>query len=161
MSKVDIDFLHLVQRQGWSIVSADEDGVTARCRSRGCNMGAKLAYNGAVPKVCKPDEGPQEIPVEVFEHVRVVLKARREELGLTIPELEDVIGMARDQIAKCERPNPTRIPNMQTIMEWAGALGYRFAMVPTNMPAITLRYIEQTRAQLEYRKAKAERRAKS
>lgn len=158
--KLGIEFMHRVQRQGWSIVSADESGVTARCRARGCAMGARLSLDGHVPKVCKPDTGPQEITVEVFEHIRVTLKARREELQLTIAELEDIIGMARDQIAKCERENPSRIPNVQTIMEWGEALGYRFAMIPANLPAITLRHIETTRDVAEWRKKKLKSRAK-
>jgi hypothetical protein len=142
---MDTDFLHLVQRKGWQIVSVRDEAVIGRCPARGCNMVGQLAKGGLVPQVCKAERDRADIPVEVWHHIRERFLARRLELGLTIKEVEDIAGIAIDQLAKCERENGTRIPNFQTLMEWGMTLGFGFYLRPGPLPPQTLRVIESTR----------------
>lgn len=152
-----LDFLHDVQRAGWGIVEVGQGEVIARCRSRGCNMVGRLEPGKRVPTVCRPDGNPQDVPIEVWHHIRKQLHERRIELGLTIKEVEVIAGIAIDQLAKCEREDSTRIPNFQTIVEWGMTLGFSFHMRPGNLPAQSLRVISETRDLTERRKERAAR----
>lgn len=153
---MDTEFLHDIQRAGWAIAEVGSEDVIGTCRSRGCKMAAKLAPGAFIPKVCRPDGNPHDIPIEVWQHIREQLYQRRVDLGLTIKEVETIAGIAIDQLAKCERDGSTRIPNFQTIMEWGMTLGMGFYMRPGNLPAPTLRYIVDTRDLADRRRERAE-----
>lgn len=148
---MNIDWLKLVQRSGWTIESADDGTCTVKCPTRGCQMRARFKTGTAIPLRDQPCH-TWDNPVESFSDVRDVLKARRQELGLIIPEVEEISGIAGDHLAKFEKLDTVRMPNAQTFIEWAQSLGFQVILRPTDLPPMTLRYIAETRSKAEARK---------
>ena len=64
---------------------------------------------------------------------------------MTIRELEEVAGLEPDLLAKVERDGTKKIPNVQTLLDWAGALGFELVLRPVPMTALALRTIVETR----------------
>lgn len=150
--------LKRAQDRGWVIKSASDTAMTVQCPSHGCNLMAKIQYGGHVPQVdpCL-SRAPDEQPIGSYEDLRLILRARRRELGLTITEIEEVAGLTKDHIAKAEKNDPTRIPGMDTISFWATALGYEIVLRRGPLPKVTLRTITETRRYQESRRQVARR----
>lgn len=147
---VDLKFLRAVQKAGWQVQAADGDRCIARCPSPGCAVRVSLAPGKTLPERSSPSFAIER-PIEGFEDARAFLRDRREDLLLTIREVEEIAGMSVDFLAKFEREDwatagTVRQPNVQTFVEWAQALGYRVVLVPSELPPYALRMIEQTRA---------------
>lgn len=147
------EFLDQVQSAGWHISGAEENTVIGSCRAHGCTMRARLREGASIPQVCSPFSNPSDIPVRSFDDIRTVLRQRREDLALSIPEVEHASGMAYDHLAKCERPNPTRIPNIQIVAEWAASLGFELVLRPSSLPPISLRIICDSRTSTKTRRS--------
>lgn len=143
---MSMDDLKRVQRAGWLIVASDEDKTIAKCPANGCGLCVSIPH-GAKVQSCDPGlvRAPSDIPVGNFEDLRQVLRDRRRELLLTIPETESVSGLSVDHIAKAEKENPVRLPNVDTVIYWAGALGFELVLRPTGLPPAALRIISETR----------------
>lgn len=136
-----------IQAAGWVLESADKDTCVAKCPAMGCEMRAVFRTGGPLPKR-EPHSGPDlDIPVSTFNGAREVLRDRRRELLLTIRDVEEAAGAADDHLAKIERDNYDKIPNVETFMMWAEALGFQVVLRPIPLPPITVRAIVDTRAQ--------------
>ena len=142
---VEQNFLRDVQRSGWQVEAVDAHGCVARCGSPGCKVRVKLRQGAAIPQRCSSG-ADQAVPLTDYDTARVFLRGRREDLHLTIAEVEEVAGMTPDRLAKCERDDWSKMPNAQTFFEWAQALGYRVVLEPAALPPLMLSVIAQTRA---------------
>ncbi len=140
--QVDQAFLREVQRRGWQIESATPTGCIARCPTPGCGMRAKLVENTTIPPRVVSSFDPL-IPIRDWPHMREVMRDRRQELRLSIADLEHCAGLTADHIAKAE--TGARNVNLDTIIAWAGAEGYEIVLRPIELPAITLRVLAETR----------------
>ncbi len=143
---MDTKFVKDVQAAGWSIQAVTPDSVIAKCPSAGCNLIAEMRLGGFIPSV---DPGYRRDPfdrqVATYDEIRKLLRGKRESLLLTIRETEEVAGLEPDLLAKVERDGTKKIPNVQTLMDWAGALGFELVLRPVPMTAYALRTIVETR----------------
>lgn len=149
---MDQKFLRDVQAAGWQIQEVQTDAAIAACPRPGCTLQVALRFGSKIPAACDATSGLPEIVVRTFEDFRVPVRERRERLGLTIRELEEVAGTATDHLAKAEKDNPARVPNIQLVLEWAASIGYEVILRPAPMPAMALRYLADSRGQLAARK---------
>jgi len=99
----------------------------------------------SIPETCAIGPDLAEVTVEHFETARVFLRDRREQLCLTIKELEEAAGITVDFMAKFEKDDPSKIPNTQTFIEWAQSLGYDVVLRPGKLPPNVLRLMADTR----------------
>ena len=136
-----------VQKAGWQIASVDSEAALVACPRAGCSLKVRLRSGSKIPPACLSGPDMAQVVVTTFEDARLALRARRESLGLTIKELEEVAGAAVDHLAKAEKNNPSKYPNTQLLIEWATALGYEVVLRPAPMPAIALRYLADSRSQ--------------
>lgn len=162
---MDAKFLKQCEDAGWHIEAAGDDFVIGKCPSVGCGLRAKLEQGKAVP--CADPGRRRDIldqKAEFYDDARMILRARREGLGLTIREVEEIAGAGVDHLAKAEKDDPTKIPNAQLLIEWAQALGFEVVLRPTELPAYTRRVICDTRDRLDARtkrfRLEAQRRGK-
>lgn len=143
---MDAKFLKDVQSKGWAVQAVNPDGVIVKCPSAGCNLFAELKYDAHVPAV---DPGRRrdatDVQVATYEDIRLQLRAARESLLLTIKEVEEIAGIEPDLLAKVERNGTKKIPNVQTLSDWAGALGYEIVLRPVPLTNYALRTIIETR----------------
>lgn len=149
---MDAKFVKEVQAQGWSVQAVDDDAVIAKCPSAGCGLHAKLVYGQHIPAVdpgCRRNVLDQE--VATWNDIRLKLREQREMLRLTIREVEEVAGIEPDLVAKVERDGSQKIPNVQTLMDWAGSLGFELVMRPIPMTGYAIRTIIETRDKLAAR----------
>jgi transcriptional regulator with XRE-family HTH domain len=151
--------LKKVQDAGWLIIASDDGGVLARCPSHGCGLKVRIPY-GTNVQSCDPglSRSPTDMPVGSFEDLRLFLQSRREELGLSISEIESISGLSVDHVAKAEKENPARLPNVDTVIYWANALGFEVVLRPAELSAMALRIIAETRP-LQPRRRKLYQRA--
>jgi transcriptional regulator with XRE-family HTH domain len=137
--------LKAVQDAGWQIASVKQDACFVKCPSRGCGMMARIREGANIPQRIRPaDVG--EVRLEKYSDIRDTLRARRKDLRLTSAEVEEVAGFTFGHIAKAEQDNPHRFITLNTLIDWANSLGYRVALVPDALPAVTLRAISDTRS---------------
>jgi transcriptional regulator with XRE-family HTH domain len=154
---VESEFLKTVQKAGWQIERVSETDVTGKCPSIGCEMRAKLKPDAMVPQVASScRSSPIDLPVEDFDGLRRLLRSRREALALTIREVEEIAGITVDYLAKFEKNDPSKIPNMQTALDWIQSLGYEVVIRPAEMTPYALRVICETRPKYESRKRRFE-----
>jgi transcriptional regulator with XRE-family HTH domain len=150
---MDPKFLKECEDAGWHLEFVGDDFVVGKCPSVGCGLRAKLDQDRAVP--CA-DPGRRrdvlDLKVGSYDEARTVLRERRETLGLTISEVEELAGATVDHLAKAEKDGPSKVPNAQLLLEWAQALGYEVVLRPTELPALTRRVICDTRDRLEARR---------
>lgn len=151
MTKVSPEFMRACQGNGWNIISCDEEHLYAACPRAGCGLQIKLKEGGKIPLTDRPHPALAEIAVEQFDDARVALRERREQLALSIKDVEDAAGLATDHLAKFEKNDFTKIPNAQTFIEWANSLGYTVTLRPTGLPPVTLGIIASTRHYLRKR----------
>lgn len=143
---MSVDDLKRAQRAGWMIEGVTDDGILCRCPSAGCGLRVKMKFGGPIQH-CDPGlyRDPRSIPIGSYEDLRCVLRDRREDLLLTIMEVEDIAGLTHGHLLKAEKENPTRTPGLDIISEWAAALGYEIVLRPTNLPQLSLRIISEIR----------------
>lgn len=144
---MDPHFLRNVQKAGWQIMSADTISATVACPRAGCSLKVRLKDGAKIPQACIAAPDLSEVTITTYNDARVFLHGRRVSLGLTIKELEEVAGVTVDHLAKAEKSNPSRHPNMEIMIEWATALGYEIVLRPAQMPSMALRYIADSRPQ--------------
>lgn len=142
---MDVPFLRKVQDAGWLIDRVDKNSVDAACPREGCSLRVKLRQGAAIPTACGGGASDERI-IQNFEDARVVLLHRRQRLALSISDVEHIAGMTPDYLAKFGKENPSKIPNAQTFLEWAQALGMEVVFRPARLPMIGLRQVADTRA---------------
>jgi len=148
---MDQAFLREVQSKGWSIQSVTEELVVAPCPNSGCSVRVNLKSGVAIPAACRAGVEARSQVVTVFDDARVFLRSRREELRLTIRDVESISGMADDFLAKFEKEKPSKYPNVQTFVEWAQSLGFKVVLMPAEFPPLALRVIAETRHLIQSR----------
>lgn len=152
---MDTKVLREIQRLGWIIESVGKDACVVKCPEQGCGMRARIRKDtGAPPRLNERVE--TDIEAKSFDEVRQMLRARRLELALSIPEIEEAAGLTTDHLAKFERPDFSKIPNLDTVIYWAGALGFELVLRPAELPPMTLRMITETRPILPQRRRRQE-----
>ena len=142
---MDPALLREIQRHGWLIESVGETDCVVKCPVEGCGMRTRLKKGRKVPPRLNPAVHLSEV-AESFDGIRAALRARRQELCLSITEVEEAAGMTEAHLAKFERPEYSKIPNLETLIIWAGALGYELTLRAADLPPKTLRTISETRA---------------
>ena len=142
---MDPKFLREVQAANWIIMAADGEKLMARCPRAGCTMSVNLKPGGVIPQTCRAGADLTERVVGSFEEARLALRERRENLALTIADVEQAAGLADYHIAKSEKDDPSKIPNIETFLNWAGALGFEVVLKPAPLPLLTLRLLAETR----------------
>lgn len=151
---LDQFFLRQLQRFGWIILAAEENRVLCGCPREGCEVKLCLTPKSHIPQTSGKGPDYAEIIITGFEDARPFLREHRENLGVTIRELEEAAGIAVDFLAKFEKDDPSKIPNVQTFIEWAQTLGYEVVLRPGKLPPIMLRIISETRDKLQQRRTK-------
>lgn len=154
-------FYREVQDSGWHLERCGKSDVIGRCPAEGCGMRAQLKLGEPVPQV-DPDwrRSGLDRAIEDYEDAADILRYRREELGLRIHEVEDMVGVATDYFAKAEKRNPTKIPNTATFIAWANALGYDVVLRPnTGMARGVVRVVAETRDRMfrRWRRSRVDR----
>lgn len=128
---MDPKFLRKVQDAGWHLEQVGEDQVVASCPNKGCGMRTLLKNGARIPEVSQ-DRAQYGLyrPVETWDDLRRIFRERRETLGLRLHELEDMVGVATDYLAKAEKEDPSKVPNTQTAFDWGQAMGYYIRLRP-------------------------------
>lgn len=142
---MDQSFLKDVQLRGWPIERVNLDDVVVGCPNDGCSVKVRLKNGSKIPDPCNTGAKLRYQVVNVFDDARTFLRSRREELRLTIRDVESISGMADDFLAKFEKENPSKYPNVQTFVEWAQSLGYQVVLTPADFSSLALRVIAETR----------------
>ncbi len=142
---MDQKFLKDIQSNGWVIEAVEEGSCIARCPSPGCGMRARIKSSGAVPPRLN-DQVELDFNATSFNAARGFLRGRREELRLSIAEVEEAAGLTKDHLAKMERDDDLRIPNLETFITWANTLGFELVLRPAELPPVTMRMICDTRS---------------
>jgi len=154
---IDTDMLKDAQRQGWNILSVEVDHIVAGCPRAGCALKATFRAGKKIPATCRPQPEFQETVIDGYESFRLFMRLIRERYMLTISDVEECAGFQKDRLAKCEKDDPSKVPNIIDAIEWAQTLGIEIIARPAPLPVVTLRTIEQTRAQLGFRRAQKAR----
>jgi len=143
---MDLKFLKEVQSLGWHINGVLGDEVRVSCPAVGCGMKAKLKQGSSIPFA---DPGSRrnrlDVPLQSYDDLRRALRGRREDLALTILEVEEIGGIATDHLAKFEKDAHTKMPNAQTLIEWVQALGYELVLRPADLTPFAMRVVCDTR----------------
>ena len=148
------EFLRRVQDAGWNIVGVDQVSLWIGCPWAGCGLKTRHKAGSAIPTACRSELPIAEIVLEDYvRQARPALRDRRQQLGLSIKELEYVSGIAGDHLAKMEKNDPSKIPNILTFTDWARTLGFKILLVPDAMPQVMLTQIAETRAAQDRRRA--------
>lgn len=132
------------QSAGWVIHALTDSGVIAACPRAGCSLKVALKEGAAIPTPCAPVDS-KEIAVANYEAVRISLRQRRRALGLSIPDVEHISGMASSHLAKAEKDDPSKIVTIDTLALWAGALGYELILRPVPLTNLALRVLSEKR----------------
>lgn len=148
-----IDTLLAAQAAGWRLDEIGPESLTLACPREGCGVRVTVREGEPLP-VCATGEGPG-IVLESHEHLRVLLRGARERLGLSIAEVEDAAGLSASHLLKAEKDRPARKVDVDTTIDWAGALGLVLVLVPADLPTKTLRIVADTRHLVESRRHKA------
>lgn len=146
------EFLAAIQKAGWRIVSADETCVTCMCGNPGCSLRVKLEPTRPIPMGFDKRAVIGWTKVTDIDELRQALRKRREDLALTIPEVEADAGLIESHLNKIEKDYPSKIPNVITLMWLMRCLGLAMYIAPHELPHPVLRTISSTRAKIAYRR---------
>lgn len=149
---MDAEHLKTVQRRGWILAASTADRAIARCPRPECGLLVQFREGEPVPHCKPPGPGVLDRSVASYSDFQEALRARRQDLGLTIAEVEDLSGMAAAHLAKAEKPDPSRVPTFNILAEWASSLGFEIILRQCGLPPLTLRYIADTREKAEQRR---------
>lgn len=61
-----------------------------------------------------------------LETIRSGLNARKDELGMTVQQIVETSGVSRSTVDRILKGKDGYIPNLQTLLDIANAIGYRF-----------------------------------
>jgi transcriptional regulator with XRE-family HTH domain len=146
------EFMAAIQKAGWRIVAADDHCVTCACGNPGCSLKIKLEPAKPIPRPWDESSVVAWERVTDADGLRRSLRNRREELGLTIPEVEEGIGLVDGHLGKIEKDYPSKIPNVMTLLWLMRCLGLAMYIAPYELPHPMLRTISATRSKIAYRR---------
>lgn len=141
------EVLRKVQQHGWDIEAVERDTCVVKCPTQGCKMRARFDLSGNIPQR-DVEAFSWDQTARSFDDARLILRERRQELGLTIAEIEHISGIAGDHLAKFERvewQRFPRLPNISTFIDWANSIGIDVVLRMGELPPVTLRWIADTR----------------
>lgn len=149
---IDMNFIRLLQSRGWQVVEVGEDSCRVRCRATGCGLMAVLKSSGHVPQV-DPQKNRNVLDIDVrnYDDLLNALRQRRQDLKLSIREIEAACGLADDHLAKIEKPGSVKIPNAQIAIDLCNTLGFDVVLRPSDLPRPTIQKILETRELIESR----------
>lgn len=150
--KVDQDFLKAVQRAGWVIKLVDTGRVLAGCPRAHCEMQAVLKPGSPIPDTCSPDPGLIEVVINSYDDGRRTLRDRRQDLCMTMTQVEFCAGLTDGHLLKAEKDNPDRVMSVEGFIVWANTLGYEVVLRSGELPPVTLRELANSQPQVEKRK---------
>jgi len=156
-----VDRIKEAQRKGWVVIGVETGSIFLRCPSYGCGLKCKVLNGEPIPSVDPMlSRNPVDMQVGSFADMQSALRERREELCLSISEVEDAAGLAHGHIGKAEKDNPSREPQIGIILEWAQALGFEVVLRRADLPPLTQRLIEGSRGRAEIRRRQNQRRVR-
>ncbi len=135
------DLLKRAQAAGWLVLRNDAQGAIGACPREGCGVTVRLMPDRPVPSACAPQTGLNDVLVGSNEDARVALRARRQQLGLSLHDVDEITGLTVDHVAKAEKPNPSKAMGMDLLPIWAAALGYEVVLRPRALPPLALRIL--------------------
>lgn len=140
------DDLKKCQAAGWLVVGATDTHALCKCPSFGCGLKFSVPYGTNPPRPEKMvGRDPSEKRIESSDEMRKFLRYCRQERLLSIPEIEQLAGLAHGHIAKAEKDDPSRRNlSIETVLYWAGALGYDLVLKPSAMPNASLRVLAES-----------------
>lgn len=149
---VDTKFLKDIQKAGWSVVSATDTEVIGQCGNVNCQLRAKLTEGSFIPSTCE-GRSHRVFEPQIFDLQSwiEVLRDRRQQLCLSIRDVEAVIGHATDSVAKYESQKSDKVPTVEFMFLWSQAVGLDFLARPTNLSNYAVRIISETRGQIPAR----------
>lgn len=146
------EFLAAIQNAGWKITAVDSSGAIAKCGNPGCSLQIRLEPNRQVPPAWDERQITAWTKVTDIDGLRQALRKRREDLALTIPEVEAEAGLVESHLNKIEKDFPSKIPNIQTMLWLLRALGLSIYLAPDEFPKPVLRALATTRDKIDYRR---------
>lgn len=155
---MDLKSLKKVQDAGFIIESVTPTHVIGRFPSGDCSLLVKFAKGDHVPDVRRENDAIRHV-IKEEDDFRLLLRERREKLGLTIREVEEISGMPIDFLAKIEKDRQNekaRVPSFATRLIWAEALGYNVYLGPTDLTRLALRTICDTRDKVSSRRRRSQ-----
>lgn len=138
------------QAAGWRIEEVETDSCRLACPREGCSVRVTWREGDPVP-ACSSAAGPGLV-IASHEDFRLLMRAERERLALTISEVEDAAGLSTSHLLKAEKDDPSRVVNLDTAIDWASALGGSLVVVFGPMPVRTLRIVAETREDVSRRR---------
>lgn len=140
-----IERLMQIQRAGWRVEVPLQDSVVVRCPAYGCGLRATIKDDDPV-QGCDPNvqRSSHDIPIANFEQTRSLLKQEREKSLMTLSEVEAAAGLTSGHLNKAEKENPQRQPTLDTLVLWAGALGYELVLRPKPLTKLSCRIRVET-----------------
>lgn len=141
-------WMKAAQANGWRIEEARGLLLTLRCQCHGCpgTLKLPLANLGPVPEPCDlpHDKGYGRATFDNYKEMVGELQRKRRQLGLDQTDLNAVMGMADGYVSKLE--SHARIASPALLTLWAECLGLRFTTTAAQLPARTIKAIEDRRA---------------
>lgn len=150
--KVDQEFLKAVQRAGWKIKLVDSGRVLAGCPRAHCEMQTVLKPGSPIPDTCSPDPGMIEVEIRSYDDGRRTLRDRRQDLCMTMTQVEFCAGLTEGHLLKAEKDNPDRVMSVEGFIVWANTLGFEVVLRSGDLPPVTLRELANSQPQVETRK---------
>lgn len=147
--KVDQKFLQAVEEAGWVLAYVRADQCSVMCPRSGCDLRITLRPGAPVPNSAGAMPETKEIAFDSYDAWRKFMVDRREQLGLSIKDMEAIAGVADDHLAKIE--TAVKIPNLETAIMLSQAAGIEIFARFSPLRKIAQRTIIETRSQLEAR----------
>jgi hypothetical protein len=139
------DWTKQAQQNGWLVRSTSGAELVLMCGAAGCDgcLRLPMANLGPVPDPCDKlhVNGAGNALWEDYRALVDDMRRRRRVLGLSQEDVNNAMGMADGYVNKLEALD--RIPRPHVLQLWAQTLGLRLTAVPTELPAATLRIIDE------------------
>ena len=128
-----VKLIEAVEGAGWVVDTIEDGSCIARCPSQGCATRIVVRDPGKPPQRRKSSDVVGVAPPN-WQEARKFLRERRHKLKVTISDVEDIAGLADGHVLKAEKNQPMRVPQFDTMMNWAAALGVEVWLIPKQLP---------------------------
>ena len=142
------DWLKSAEANGWRLDAVKGGCLHMICGKLGCEGVKVVSYDNPGPKL-KPCALPHrgqysQRVIDQYDALVDVLRQRRRALGLSQEDVTQATGLSDGHINKLEALH--RIAELPTLQTWAQSLGLVIAMLPSPLPAGTIRVIDERKA---------------